>query len=154
MLGILWNCINITLSSKKNDVEMSVFNKDMVCLTRGVIYSCSATIKPWDLKGTALGFSFIGYKLNGLEGFISSIPSITKVPWVHGPLVWKWLTCDTCSRALCILEAQQAHHPCTPTNSLFLTGGLLTVLVPTQVSHCFLITAWGESLSLPWHAPI
>lgn len=114
----LWRGSDITLSSKKNGLEISVFNRYTVCLILDALFSpSSATI---DLKGTSLGFSFIGCEPQGLEAFISNIPSIIKVPWLHGSLVWKLLTSDTpCPGLLCVwgslhpLALPLTPFPCT-----------------------------------------
>lgn len=81
MLRLLWKRSSITLSTKKNDPETSVFNRYMVCVIEDGLFILSCHSLAMRSQGGHLWASvFIGYTLNGLEGFVSNGSSITQVP--------------------------------------------------------------------------
>lgn len=90
---------------------------------------------------------FIGYNLNGLWGFVSNRSSITKVPWLHGPLVQRLLRYVTSFKFLYILKAHQNHCPSTLTNSLHSPEGC-------PYRHLIAFYHFLLWICSPWHAPI
>lgn len=58
MLRMLWKCGSITLSTKKNDLETSVFNRYMVCVIEDGLFILSCHSLAMRFQGDIFGLQF------------------------------------------------------------------------------------------------